>query len=603
MKFLKCIWFFFLFAPLLSVGQNSNTLALEYYNRGEFGKASELYEELYNQSNSKTHLDYLIRCYKELGDYKKAEKKLLKVYKEFPFGLDVLVQIGILYSEQGYQPKKIEYYKKAVDELNGDVHQASTLANAFMEQGEYSYAEQVYVTAGKKKKAYGFHMELANVYFYQRNYSGMINELFELLDEDVLYIDAVQSRLQGILYEDIDNSIVALLREKIIERLQKNPNSIEYNSMMLWLSIQELNFQQALVQAKALTKRLQEDGERIYEVVELAYDNKDFSTAIDGCQYLIEHSKGSKYYAFAKTKLLKSLNARLMQSDTTSILRITELVSAYQKTLAEFGRNANTAELIKEMAHIKTFYLGQADEAIQDLESVLNASRLTQELEASLQMEIGDINLFKGELWEADLIYARVEKNNQHNPYGFEAKLKRAKIQYYAGNFDFAKTHLDILKASTSKLIANDAFELALLINNNTALDTSFVGMQMFANAELLFYQNKESEALTFLDSIQNTFPGHSLQDDIYYLKGKYYYEHNKIDEAIAMFEAIVSRFEDDIHADNACFYLGMIYQNVKFNNEKAQEYFKKIMLTYGDSIYVVEARQRYRLLRGDNVN
>ena len=61
---------------------------------------------------------------------------------------------------------------------------------------------------------------------------------------------------------------------------------------------------------------------------------------------------------------------------------------------------------------------------------------------------------------------------------------------------------LDILKAATSKLIANDAMELSLLISDNIEEDSLTTPLQMYARADLLEFRNLDNDALAVLDSV-----------------------------------------------------------------------------------------------------
>ena len=89
------------------------------------------------------------------------------------------------------------------------------------------------------------------------------------------------------------------------------------------------------------------------------------------------------------------------------------------------------------------------------------------------------------------MYYSQVEKDFKHEVIGQEAKFKKIKIDYYTGKFNWAQAQLNILKQSTSKLIANNAMELSLLISDNLNLDTTQLTLQIYANAELLIFQNK----------------------------------------------------------------------------------------------------------------
>ena len=91
--------------------------------------------------------------------------------------------------------------------------------------------------------------------------------------------------------------------------------------------------------------------------------------------------------------------------------------------------------------------------------------------------------------WEAMLIYSQVIEENKTNSLGDEVKLKKARLGYYMGNFSWAKAQLDVLKASTSKLTANDAMELSMMIGNNLNLDTlaaSILGLFLLSAYKLV---------------------------------------------------------------------------------------------------------------------
>ena len=77
-----------------------------------------------------------------------------------------------------------------------------------------------------------------------------------------------------------------------------------------------------------------------------------------------------------------------------------------------------------------------------------------------------DIRIASGDPWEAILLYSQVEKALKEEPLGHEAKYRNALVSYYLGEFGWAETKLDVLKASTEKLIANDAMKLSMFIKD-----------------------------------------------------------------------------------------------------------------------------------------
>ena len=119
---------------------------------------------------------------------------------------------------------------------------------------------------------------------------------------------------------------------------------------------------------------------------------------------------------------------------------------------------------------------------------------------------MADLLVLENNIWEASLMYLKVEKQFKEDPLGHQAKFNNAKVYYYAGEFDWCQAQLDVLKASTSKLIANDALALSVLITDNYNMDTSDVAMKLFAKADMLFAQQKLNEALAVYDSVFNMF-------------------------------------------------------------------------------------------------
>src|SRR5690606_10967909 len=158
------------------------------------------------------------------------------------------------------------------------------------------------------------------------------------------------------------------------------------------------------------------------------------------------------------------------------------------------GVNVTTLNLVQEYAHLLAFYLDKSNEAIEFLKRALEIPNLKSEEWGRLKTEMADIYIYDDDPWEATLIYSQVIDGNKMNALGDDVKLKKAKLGYYLGNFDWAKAQLDVLKASTSKLTANDAMELSLMIGNNLNLDTTDIPLTMFARADLLFFQNKKTE-------------------------------------------------------------------------------------------------------------
>ena len=71
---------------------------------------------------------------------------------------------------------------------------------------------------------------------------------------------------------------------------------------------------------------------------------------------------------------------------------------------------------------------------------------------------------------------------------------------------------------------------------------------------------------------------------------------------AIANYEKIIAIDALGILVDDVYYSLAEMYNNVLDDSEKASSYYQKIIFEYPSSIYLVDARKKYRKLRGDNI-
>jgi outer membrane protein assembly factor BamD (BamD/ComL family) len=144
--------------------------------------------------------------------------------------------------------------------------------------------------------------------------------------------------------------------------------------------------------------------------------------------------------------------------------------------------------------------------------------------------------------------------------------------------------------------------ELSLLIGDNPAFDSTGEALRMFARADLCFYQNKIQQAYLTLDSLEKEFPESTLADEILYRKAKIKMKQGNYQEAIPLLEKILASYREDILADNALMMLAELNQKQLNNPEKAMQLYKELMTDFPGSLFVVEARKRFRVLRGDTV-
>ena len=581
---------------------DDSKLAYEYYRNKEYDKAIIFYKNLYdNSSNPRNYYTLYLNCLIQLQEYDNAEKLIKKEKRRRPNELTLLVDLGSIYRLNGVEEKAIKQYDLAIKKLYKDKNQVIRLANTFRGKREYKYAEKPIVKGRKILNSDKlFRNELAGIYQMERKIDLMVNEYLSLLSDDESNLKNVKRRLQSSMYLDINDEVYNQILSSIMIHAQRSPNKTINSELLIWLYIQKKEFDKAFYQAKALDSRLNEEGGRLMKIVQLAYSNKYYDTASEILEYILTKGPDSKYYFTAKKSQLEIFNKKVLQDYNYNLEDLLNIEKQYLNTISEFGENTSTAEIIKNLSHLQSFFLNKTDLGIKNLLLILEMKGLNRKLINQTKLELADVYLFTGNIWESALLYAQVEKDNEENPIGHEAKLRKAKLAYYSGDFLWAQAQLDVLKASTSKLIANDAFDLSVLINENTALDTSVIAMKMFSKADFYIYMDKLSEATLILDSILTQFPRHSLTDNILFKKGEIKLKEKDYSKAVEHFKSVYDNHGYDILGDNALFRLAIITEDYLLKENEAQELYKILLRDYPGSIFAVESRKRFRNLRGD---
>jgi tetratricopeptide (TPR) repeat protein len=590
------ISFVFLLCSGLHAQENELGLARQYTAGGELQKALDIYQKLYKQDND-AYFTYYVNGLISLKRFDEAESITKKMQRKHPADYEYSITLGHIYSQRGENEKANAIYDDLIKNLPADAGQIASLATQFYQAENVDYSIKIFQQGRKllhNDNLYSF--ELINLYRYKRDKAALTEEYLNFLPSNPAFLTQAENTLSA-LYDGPDD--YDALRSSLLRRIQKDPQQTVYVELLTWQYLQQKEFDQALNQSMALSRRRNDDGNSIFELCQTLISNEAYQTAIRGYQYIISKGREHQLYIPAKIELINTKNM-LVTSGKYTAADLSDLEKDYNDLLAEFGKTGSTVFAMQQLAKLEAFKLHKPAEAQKLLEEAIQIPGVKAGLINSCKLDLGDVYLINNQPWEATLLYSQVETGFPNTTIGQDAKFRNAKLAYYTGDFTWAKGQLDVLKAATSQLIANDALNLSLLITDNLFADTSGSALKMYARADLQIFEEQPEKAVMILDSIEVKYPDNNLSDDILMAKARILIQKKDYNDAIAPLKKIVTDHPFNLWADDAVFMLGDIYENRLNNKDQAKIYYQKIITDYPGSLWLNEARKRFRILRGD---
>jgi len=586
-------------------------LAKKYYLDSDYEKAALYYEKIFKESEHRLKIyENYKSTFIELNKFKEAEKLIKTLIKENPNKLKFLVDLGVIYGLVDRSDKKNQVFDKAIEKIIKETtyDNAFDLGLAFEKIGNLEKALEVYLNFESKNllNPFAFHSKIALIYNKTGKTNKMINTFFEMLDFNNKFLQNVQNGLVNSI--DFQNNLKEkeILRQSIIEKIQANPKKIVYIELLAWFYMLNNDYENAYTQIKALDKKLNKNGSKLLELGNTALNNQDFKVAIKCFDDVVLKSNSLEYKFEAKNKKLFALKSKILYGNKIIQEELEELKANYLLILSQLNNSKNVYNnslrkynLLLDLSEIEAFYLGDISSAKQHLNNAILIPRLKEKQKGNAKLKLANILVLEDNIWEASLMYLQIEKQFKDDQLGHLAKFKNAQVYYFSGEYDWCQAQLKVLKASTSKLIANDALELSVLISDNYNMDTSEVAMKLFSYADMLTFQQQFSKANILYDSILKNFKNHSLNDEIIFRKAKIDLKQHNYQKAVEHFKLLIDNYPNSILLDNSLFLIASIYEEKIKDFDQAKKYFKTILFDHKGSLYAAESRKRFRKLAG----
>jgi tetratricopeptide (TPR) repeat protein len=591
-------WILFIFLIVFSPGvvhSQNDLLAQNYFEQGEYEKALTIYNKLLEENPNR--YDYFISVVasnQQLENFEASEKLLIDKINSGRVIPHLYIELGYNFSLQKNDSIAQKYYNEALEFINANPNYAPMVGETFEKYSLLDMAVSTYENA-MDLSGKDYNTQLARLYGEQGDLDKMFKKYLDLIVNKPIYKSRAQRSFSLYVTEDPNNSANIALRKALLKKIQEEPNLV-YNELLSWVFIQQMDYKKAFTQEKAIYKRM-EDGDlnSMFDLALIAIANEYYEDATEIVNFIIENS------STPETRLEGHQYSMKIALNTAKKEDYQSIVDRYDDLLTEYGTGKETYLLQIDYNHFLTFSLERKDEAITNLRRLLDEA-LNRHQKARVKMKLADILVYDEKFNEALIYYSQIQKDLKSDVLAQEARFKVARTSYYKGDFSWAKIQLDVLKKSASQLIANDAMQLSLIIQDNSFEDSTQTALKKYARADLLVLQRKNDDAIGLLKDILTQHKGEMIEDEALLKLGEIYENQSNYALAESSYLKLIEFYNEDILADDAHYRLARLYEKHLDQIEKAKEYYELIIFNFADSIFYVDAQKKYRVLRGDAI-
>lgn len=581
--------------PAQNNQQVEEQLASSLFQKQDYEKAKEVYHELFKKKSQTHHFNQYVECMIRLREFDEAEKELKSFIRKNPNAWKSKIDLVYVYANSQQQDKADKLFNEILRDLPDNRNNILNISNMLRGRLLNEYALQILNKGAEINTDHNpLYMEKAGVYHSMNNYQQAFEYYLLELESRPDQYNTIKNRFQNLLLYDVNKSIADEMRIALLKKTQEKPDNVEFAQLLVWFSLQEEDYDIAMTQCKSIDRRTGDQDLQIINVANICLDNGQYDVAQEGYDYVLQKGKANPLYGQALIGSIKTENQQCVVKHVTDPKVYERLSKKIENAYPDVG-SKEYPNLVMIQGDIMAYHLNQSEQAVALLQRAIEqtSSKIPQ---CQMKLKLADIYLYNDEVWEATLLYSQVDKSMKEEPLGHEARFKNAQLRYFIGEFAWAQTQLDVLKAATSKLIANDAMTLSLIIGDNLEYDPDGKELNRLARADYKIYQHKEDQALLILDSI--CLDGNLIsKPHALYRKAEIIEKRKEYAEADSLFLQIVAEFPDSYMADDALMKAALLEHHQLKAREAAKEHYELLIDQYPTSLYTAQAKKNYRKL------
>ncbi|MCU0327630.1 MAG: hypothetical protein MUE53_01460 [Chitinophagales bacterium] len=557
-------------------------VAGRHLDKREYAEAEKIYENLLPQNNIDVLTNYV---------------QVLIFQGKTNIALDVLNQKEKFYLEQPkfeiLQIKTLLTLKdtsKAISKINlyaRDYAANQLKAHGFIHQLKQTNDYYILYHFVKKINEINpnsdFEQYLFGALIHLNQYSEAAQQIMKRVDQNE---ESFHQMYRNIVQYNENKEFIDFFTNKLYQNIQKYKNNRLFNELVYYFAMQRKDYEEAVMVGLALDKLDQNFSGRLLNLADVSMHSGLYAEANQCLDALLEAQQNAKIPSrnLMLKKIIASYNL-LLTIDSNQVQQEAKKLDSFINRYEGYFYPNYELEFLITRADFQTIFLKNHVKAISDIDLQLSKPNLTMAIKNALKVKKADLSLLRSDVWEAAMLYAQVEKDDPESKIAEEARFKNAKIFYYKGEFELAQDILNVLKGSTTKLLANDALLLSVFIEKNYNDSSDNAPLKSFAQAEFLYHQGLYRIAIDTLNTIK-AHAEKSWFDDLKLLYAQIYQAQSKFLDAKQALEEIIDQSPKSIMLDKVHFNVAELNRKFLKNSDEARKHYDIILKKFKDSVY-----------------
>ena len=268
------------------------TLAINFYREKKYQKAAELFQQLYKTKQSNYYYNYLFNCLIATKNYKQAERVVKQQKKSNPGNYRYMIDEAYVAGLSGNKKKSNKILDKIINNLPTQRNQIIQITSSLQSKGFADMAIKVFQKAKLMPGSnYEYNFEMANAYLFSGDYDKMFDSYIRQLEKTPVDIQRIKNKLQYVMRVDVNSNLSVMLKQKLLQSSQQNPDNLQLAEMLLWYSLQTKDFSMAFRQAKSIDMRFGNRDKDMLELADIAFSNYDYDISTQAYEYVKNKKK------------------------------------------------------------------------------------------------------------------------------------------------------------------------------------------------------------------------------------------------------------------------------------------------------------------------